>query len=243
MTIESKQPKIDSSKAAEPTQVLLATAREKYTRYMQRRQRDGNQAVSQTTLPAIPVVLNAKQYITFRNLVSQVMLSATPEVSVVVPTRNEHENIWPLLESLQDALRGLHVEVIFVDDSDDDTPGVIEDAARTLGSSLFRIELEHRLAGSARAGRLASAVVQGMNRARAGYVAVIDADLQHPPEQLRVLYDQAVAQHADLVLASRYIQGGSYRGLAGVGRRCISVGLKWTAKLLFPEQLLRVSDP
>jgi glycosyltransferase involved in cell wall biosynthesis len=243
MTTESSQHKIHRAKGAEPTQALDATAREKYTRYIQRRQQDGNQAVAQTTLPAIPVVVNAKQYITFRNLVSQVMLSATPDVSVVVPTRNEHENIRPLVEALQDALRGLHVEVIFVDDSDDDTPGVIEDAARTVNSSLVHIELEHRVAGGARAGGLATAVVQGLHRARAEYVAVIDADLQHPPEQLRVLYDQAVAQHADLVVASRYIQGGSYQGLAGVGRRWISVGLKWTAKLLFPEQLWRISDP
>src|SRR6266581_2270241 len=219
MTIESSQHKIDSSKGAEPTQVLDAIARKKYIQNIQRRQRDGKQAVSQTDL------------------------STTPDVSVVVPTRNEHDNIRPLLESLQDALRGLCVEVIFVDDSDDDTPGVIEDAARTMGSSLFRIELEHRLAGGARAGGLATAVVHGMNRARAEYVAVIDADLQHPPEQLRVLYDQAIAQDADLVVASRYIKGGSYQGLDGVGRRCISVGLKWTAKLLFPGQLLRLSDP
>src|SRR5437763_16062786 len=66
-------------------------------------------------------------------------LSTTHDVSVVIPTRNEHDNIWPLLESLQNGLRGLGVEVIFVDDSDDDTPGVIKDAARTMGSSLFHI--------------------------------------------------------------------------------------------------------
>src|SRR5260370_11201510 len=82
-----------------------------------------------------------------------------------------------------------------------------------------------------------------MNRAQADYVAVLDADLQHPPEQLRVLYDQAVAQQGDLVVASRYLKGGSYQGLDGAGRRCISVGLKWMAKLLFPEHLLRLSDP
>ena len=243
MTTESSQHKIDRAKGAEPTQVLDATARKKYIRSIQRRQQDGNQAVSQTNLSATTDVYNAKQYSAFRNLVSQVMLSAIPEVGVVVPTRNEQENIRPLVASLRDALRGLHVEVIFVDDSDDDTPGVIEDAAGTMNSSLFRIELEHRVAGGARAGGLATAVVQGLNRARAEYVAVIDADLQHPPEQLRVLYDQAVAQQADLVVASRYLKGGSYQGLAGVGRRCISVGLKWTAKLLFPEQLWRISDP
>jgi dolichol-phosphate mannosyltransferase len=213
MTIESSRHILDS---AEPTQKLVAVACEKS---IQRRQRGGNQAVSQT------------------------ILSTTHDLSVVVPTRNEHANIWPLVESLHTALRGLRVEVIFVDDSDDDTPAVIENAARAMGSSLFQIQLEHRLAGEARAGGLATAVVQGMNRAQAGYVAVLDADLQHPPEQLRVLYDQAVAQHVDLVVASRYIKGGSYQGLAGVRRRCISVGLKWTAKLLFPEYLLRLSDP
>src|SRR2546421_7137243 len=192
MTTESSQHKIDRAKGAEPTQVLDATARKKYIRSIQRRQQDGNQAVSQTNLSATTDVYNAKQYSAFRNLVSQVMLSAIPEVgvvvptrneqenirplvasfsgvSVVVPTRNEQENIRPLVASLRDALRGLHVEVIFVDDSDDDTSGVIEDAAGTMNSSLFRIELEHRVAGGARAGGLATAVVQGLNRARAEY--------------------------------------------------------------------------
>src|SRR6266566_2745614 len=216
MSIESRPHKIDSSDVAEPTQVLVSAARAKY---IQRWQRDGNQAVSET------------------------VLSATPDLSVVVPTRNEHDNIGPLLESLQNALRGLRVEIIFVDDSDDDTPEVIENAARAMSSSEFQIHLEHRLAGVAQAGGLATAVVHGMNRAQAEYVAVIDADLQHPPEQLRVLYDLAIAQGVDLVVASRYIKGGSYGGLAGVGRRFVSRGLKWAAKLLFPGQLHRISDP
>lgn len=167
----------------------------------------------------------------------------TYNLSIVVPTRNEQNNVWPLLESLRNALRGLHVEVIFVDDSDDNTLDVLKDAAKMLCSPLFQVQVQHRLAGEARAGGLATAVVLGMNRAQAAYVAVIDADLQHPPEQLRVFYGQAVAQGADVVVASRYIQGGSNQGLAGGGRRFISVGLKWTAKLLFPEQLLRISDP
>ncbi len=127
---------------------------------------------------------------------AQTNFSTTYDLSVVVPTRNEHENVWPLVEALHSALQGLRVEVIFVDDSDDDTPETIKDAARNIGSSLFHLELKHRVAGDARAGGLATAVVFGMNRARAEYVAVIDADLQHPAEQLRVLYGQAVAQDA-----------------------------------------------
>src|SRR5713226_6174449 len=168
---------------------------------------------------------------------------ATYDLTVVIPTRNERDNIMPLLHALREALDGMRVEIIFVDDSDDDTQLIIKDATVAMETSMFHLHLEHRSAGDARAGGLATAVVHGMNRAQAEYVAVIDADLQHPPEQLRVFYDQVVAQNADLVLASRYIKGGSYQGLAGVGRRFISVGLKWTAKLLFPEQLLRISDP
>lgn len=171
------------------------------------------------------------------------LLSSTYDVSVIIPTRNEQANIQPLLESVQHALDGLRVEVIFVDDSDDETPTVIKDAATTMNSPVFHIQLEHRAAGAARAGGLATAVVHGMNEARADYIAVIDADLQHPPPQLRVLYDLAVARDVELVIASRYIKGGSYQGLAGVGRRCISRGMKWTARLLFPERLLRISDP
>jgi cellulose synthase/poly-beta-1,6-N-acetylglucosamine synthase-like glycosyltransferase len=167
----------------------------------------------------------------------------TYDLSVVVPTRNEHDNIWPLVEALHAALQGVRVEIIFVDDSDDDTPEIIKEAAKTRGSATFHLELEHRVTGEARAGGLATAVVHGMDRARAEYVAVIDADLQHPVEQLLVMYKQAIEQDADIVLASRYIKGGSYEGLDGIGRRCISIGFKWTAKLLFPEQLLHISDP
>lgn len=165
------------------------------------------------------------------------------DLTVVIPTRNERDNIMPLLHALREALDGIRVEIIFVDDSDDDTPFLIENASAAMGTSMFHVYLERRQPGIARAGGLATAVVHGMNRAQAACVAVLDADLQHPPEQLRVFYDQAVAQNVDLVVASRYIKGGSYQGLAGVGRRWISVGLKWTAKLLFPAHLLHISDP
>src|SRR5712692_7910466 len=128
MTIESSPYELDSSDVDEPTQELVAVARGKK---IQARQRASEQVVSQD------------------------ILSTTPDLSVVVPTRNELDNIWPLLESLQRALRGLQVEVIFVDDSDDDTTKVIKDIARTMSSSLFHIQLEHRLAGDERAGGLA----------------------------------------------------------------------------------------
>jgi hypothetical protein len=164
-------------------------------------------------------------------------------LSVVTPTKNERDNIVPLLQILKAALDGISVEVILVDDSDDDTPVIIQDAIHHLDSMHFRILLEHRNKGPERAGGLATAVERGLKLAQAKYVAVIDADLQHPPEQLRIFYDQAVKQNVDLVLASRYIEGGSNDGLDGVSRLSFSVGLKWTAKILFPEHLEGVSDP
>ncbi len=165
------------------------------------------------------------------------------KLTIVIPTRNERDNVVPLLDAVQQALVGVSTEIIFVDDSDDDTPQIITGEAVKRNTSLFTVRLEHRLPGVTRTGGLATAVNLGIRLAQADYVAVIDADLQHPPEQLRILYDNAVTQDVDLVLATRYIPGGSYEGLDGVSRRLISLGFKWTAKLLFPEQLLGVSDP
>ena len=165
------------------------------------------------------------------------------DLSVVIPTRNEQDNIRPLLKALEQALQGVSVEVIFVDDSDDQTPAIIEQIELEMMATGLQINLQHRPKGEARSGGLATAVVLGMEMASADYVAVIDADLQHPPEQLRVFYEEALAGDLDLVLASRYIKGGSYQGLDGVGRLLISLGLKWTAKIIFPERLLSVSDP
>ncbi len=71
----------------------------------------------------------------------------TPAISVVVPTRAEAENVGPLVARLDRVLPDLPVEVIFVDDSDDDTP----DAIRAIESSRA-VYLIHRQGGSASAG-------------------------------------------------------------------------------------------
>jgi dolichol-phosphate mannosyltransferase len=167
---------------------------------------------------------------------------AEPMLSVVVPTRNEQENIPSLLRTLAQAMKGVATEVIIVDDSDDATPAVVRELAATYPTA-FRVQVLHRETREERAGGLATAVSVGMALAHAKYVAVIDADLQHPPERLRALFDEAVATDADVVMATRYRAGGSYEGLDGVSRRLISVGMKWVAKIVFPDQLLRVSDP
>jgi cellulose synthase/poly-beta-1,6-N-acetylglucosamine synthase-like glycosyltransferase len=216
MTIESGPPELHSSEVIEQTVKLVSVTRQKS---LKKQEPDKKEEVS-VAHPSLGY-----------------------QLSVVIPTRNEQENVEPLLEALHQALNTLTVEVIFVDDSDDKTPEVINAAAAKMNTSQFQIYLEHRVPGSERSGGLATAVILGMDKAQADYVAVIDADLQHPPEQLRIFYEQAVTHQADLVVASRYIKGGGYQGLDGASRRFFSVGLKWTAKLLFPGQLLRLSDP
>jgi len=158
-------------------------------------------------------------------------------LSVVVPTRNERENIGPLIQRLEAALSDLPCELIFVDDSDDETPGVI----RGLRSSLPVRLIERQ--GEERRGGLATAVVAGIERARGEYVCVLDADLQHPPEQVVTLLHQALSTGADMVVATRYGAGGHLDGLGGRGRQAASHLCKWLAQALLLDRVRSVSDP
>ena len=164
------------------------------------------------------------------------MPAPAPLLSVVVPTRNEAANLDPLWNRLRSALRQGGFELCFVDDSDDDTAERI--------AALEQAHPEVRLLarrGPERAGGLSTAVVAGLRMARGEFVCVMDADLQHPPELIPQLLEQASAG-ADLVVASRYVAGGSSAGLDGRLRRAVSRGASLVAQLLFREARL-TTDP
>src|SRR5215510_2446899 len=94
------------------------------------------------------------------------------ELTVVIPTKNEHDNIAVLYARLCTALRDLNWEAIFVDDdSDDGTPEIVRGLAR----QDRRVRLIHRIG---RRG-LASACIEGIQASTSPYIAVMDADLQH----------------------------------------------------------------
>lgn len=158
-------------------------------------------------------------------------------LSVVLPTRNERQNVGPLIRRLEAALSGLPSELIFVDDSDDGTPQVI----RGLGSSLPVRVIERQRED--RRGGLATAVVAGIERARGEYVCVLDADLQHPPEQAVTLLRQAQRTGADMVIATRYGPAGRLDGLDGWTRKAVSRLFKWLAQALLLDRVRTVSDP
>ncbi len=87
---------------------------------------------------------------------------------------------------------------------------------------------------------LASAVVEGFKQARGGILGVIDADLQHPPEIVPELLKK-VRGGAEVVIASRYVEGGGSEGWS-VRRKIVSKGSKLLAQLLLPS-IRGIKDP
>ncbi|MGW2331457.1 glycosyltransferase [Streptomyces sp. NPDC001700] len=158
--------------------------------------------------------------------------------TVIIPTFNEAENVRELLSQLAACLPpGGGYEVLFVDDSTDDTPAIVEQAAP---SCPFPVTAIHR---DVAVGGLSGAVVEGMKAAASDWIVVMDADLQHPPSLVPELIATGHRTGADLVVASRYAGGGSNSGLSGRYRVAVSRGSTLLAKSLFPSALRGISDP
>jgi dolichol-phosphate mannosyltransferase len=163
----------------------------------------------------------------------------SPWFTIIVPTRNEQSSVAPLLHALAEQLHDVHAEVLFVDDSNDETPQVLRETARDYGVA---VRLLHRPAG-ARRGGLGSAVVAGLKNARGSWAVVMDGDLQHPPELVARLVAIGQARKLDLVAGTRYQPGGDAAALASHYRRAISGFATRLTKSIFPRRLARLSDP
>jgi dolichol-phosphate mannosyltransferase len=157
--------------------------------------------------------------------------------TIVIPTFNERENVETLLRRLAAALPATDSEIVFVDDSTDDTPDVIRAAARTCP---IPVTVHHRENG---AGGLGGAVVEGMRLARGAWIVVMDGDLQHPPEVVPDLIAAGMRDGADLVVGTRYTGGGKRDGLTDGYRRIVSGASTLATKVIFRNSLIQVSDP
>lgn len=124
-----------------------------------------------------------------------------PELTVVVPTFNERDNIIELIRRLDAALPDCAWEVVFVDD---DSPDQTSELVRELASRDCRVR------GIQRIGRrgLASACIEGMLSSSADYLAVIDGDLQHDETLLPAMLAELRGGAHDIVIGSRYARGG-----------------------------------
>ena len=133
-------------------------------------------------------------------------------VSIVVPTFNEAENLPLLVPRLAAAMAGRDYEVIVVDDdSRDDTRAVCARLAEQ-----YRLTLHVR--ENPKDG-LSGAVLTGFGLARGDVLAVMDGDLQHPPENLPALIEPLERGEADFVLGSRHAPGGTIEERWGLLRR------------------------
>ena len=162
----------------------------------------------------------------------------TPIVSVIVPTRNESGNVRPLVGLLDGVLAQRDLEVIFVDDSDDGTDAVVLEMVPADNRDIVLIHRER----DQRTGGLGGAVVEGLRAARAPWVCVMDADLQHPPALIEDLFDRAERGDVDIVVASRFCGGGRADDF-GPLRRMLSRASRRAAERLFATQLRGVTDP
>ncbi|MEY2581858.1 MAG: hypothetical protein QOE09_1707 [Ilumatobacteraceae bacterium] len=164
------------------------------------------------------------------------------EVTIVVPTRNERDNVQPLLNSLEQTMRGISTTVIFVDDSDDDTAERIDDESLLYTSETFKPRLIARV-GVERVGGLSGAVLQGIAAATTQWVCVMDGDLQHPPATLLEMLERASEGDTSIVIASRYTADGSNEGLSRPVRKFASTMAGQLAKSVFARALRNVTDP
>ena len=160
---------------------------------------------------------------------------------------NEADNVGPLIEKINEVrakLRGCEIVVDFIDDSPDrETARAIHHAA--IACPDLTVDSFYRM-GRCKWGGLSGAVIDGMDRAlewRADYIVVMDGDGQHPASTIADLVWQIAHANFDLVVASRYADGGSNEGLDGEWRVFVSRAATWVAKSLFPIKLRGVSDP
>jgi dolichol-phosphate mannosyltransferase len=128
--------------------------------------------------------------------------AGVPALSVVVPTFNERDNVTKLYQKLEATLRDVAWEVIFVDDN---SPDGTADVVRGLAQQDSRVRCLRRIG---RRG-LSGACIEGILASSAPFAAVMDADLQHDETQLPKMLSLLQAGAADLVVGSRYIEGGS----------------------------------
>jgi dolichol-phosphate mannosyltransferase len=155
--------------------------------------------------------------------------------ALIVPTLNEAGNIDQLLTEVTGALNETpyEYEIVVVDDGS--TDGTVE-KVKEWGKRDSRIRVFSRAGERG----LAGAVLYGWSQCGANLLGVIDADLQHPPELLPELLREA--EHADIVVASRYARSNGTKGWNPV-RAAVSRLSTLAASPLINKKNLGVTDP
>ena len=154
------------------------------------------------------------------------------EISLVIPTYNERENLPVIMERISGSLTNYEYEVVVVDDNSLDGTGQLADEL----SKEYPIRVIHRACKEG----LASAVVDGYKLAEGEILGVLDADLQHPPEKIPILLNE-IKNGNDIAIASRYIKSSGIENWS-IKRKIISRGSMILAYLIFPK-IRQIKDP
>src|SRR3954453_6851329 len=159
------------------------------------------------------------------------------QLSIIVPTYNEAPNVAELVRRVAIATQGIDTELIFVDDSTDDTP---DEVRRVAASAPLPVRLIHR---DKRTGGLGGAVLEGFHTAESDACLVMDGDLQPPPEDIPALWARFRRGDVDAVVASRYSGDGNSGGLSDRTRVAVSKASTALTRAMFPIRLKDVTDP
>lgn len=153
-------------------------------------------------------------------------------LSVIIPTLNEEENIRNLIMAVDSVFRenNLNGQILVVDDnSTDATISIVHTIMKQKTNVGILIREKDR--------GLSQSVAEGFSRASSDVFIVIDADLSHPPSLIPRMYEE-IQNGNDIVIGSRYMERGGIRGWP-LKRRVISIGATFLGRLLFPD----ITDP
>ncbi len=159
-------------------------------------------------------------------------------LSLIVPTYNEGANIAPLIAQISQVLDAACAEMVYeIIVVDDDSPDRTWESALALQADYPKLRVMRRQGERG----LSTAVIRGWQVAQGEWLAVIDGDLQHPPEALGEMVG-LLSAGADLAVASRHVAGGGISDW-GLVRRLLSRGAQILGLLLLPRVVGRLSDP
>jgi len=134
-----------------------------------------------------------------------------PQVSIIIPTYNESQNILNILKSIGEIIpKHIFAETIVVDDNSPDGTGkIVEDYLKNVKKIAgYSINIIHRTAKNG----LSSAILSGIQNAAGDTIVVMDSDLSHPPQIIPKMIETLKQYQCDIVVASRYITGGKING-------------------------------
>jgi dolichol-phosphate mannosyltransferase len=133
------------------------------------------------------------------------------QVSIIIPTYNESENIINILHSIREIIpKNILTQTIVVDDNSPDGTGkLVEDYLKDVKKMAdHTIEIIHRKAKNG----LGSAILNGIQQAKGDTIVVMDCDFSHPPQIIPKLVESIKKYQYDIAVASRYIKGGKIQG-------------------------------